>query len=144
MTPALRTATETLLALYPEPFRAAVESALPELMLDAARLGLEVLKAERAGLRFADAVRRSDDYHLMRQIHFGFIQVLEHEVPVSLVAPVRELLQRAREFDDVDLSRLLFAAAAVEDGTAERAALRFIVYEMTRAGAWALALPMQP
>lgn len=139
MIPALRHTADVLLGLYPEPIRSAVENSLPDLMLDAARVGLEVLKAERAKISFGDAVHQPRDFPMMQRIHFGFIEMLEYEVPTSLAGPVKEMLQRAREFDDGDLGRALFAAAAYDDGTADRALLRFLIYELTRATAWALS-----
>lgn len=139
MIPALSTAAEVLLSLYPEPLRTEVEHALPGLWLEAARLGLEVIKAERAGLNYAEAVTQPRDYPLMQRVHFGFIDVLQHEVPATMAGSIREFCRRARAFDDHTLSQLLFAAAAPMDGTADRAVLRFIIYELIRVTVWALS-----
>lgn len=139
MTPALSTAADVLLSLYPEPLRTKVEGALPALWLEAARLGLEVIKAERAGLKYAEAATRPRDYPLMQRIHFGFIDVLQHEMPATMADSLREFCRRARDFDDHELSKLLFAAAAPVDSTAERAVLRFLIYEVIRVTAWVLS-----
>ena len=137
MSLALRTATEIVLSFYPEPLRGQMEEALPELLLDAARVGLEVMKAEHENLSFAEAVRRPTDFPLMNRIHFGFIAILQWEVPAPLVDPVREMCLRAREYQGDDLSRAIFAAAALDDRTWDRACLRFVIYQLVRATAWA-------
>lgn len=61
MLPVLQDLREVPLSFYPDQVRPYVEAALPELELQAAQLGMEVIHAERTGVSYADAVRRPGD-----------------------------------------------------------------------------------
>jgi len=136
--PAVANALDALLQVYPESIRPEIEEGLPDLMRMAERLGLEVLQAEADELSFADAVRRPRDFPLMGRVHYGIIDIFQFEVPADLVGIFREMCARARQLDASDLGRYMFAAAAVQDRSKDRAALRFLIYECVRANAWAL------
>lgn len=136
--PAVANALDALLQVYPDAIRPQIEEGIPDIMRMAERLGLEVLQAEADGLSFADAVRRPRDFPLMGRVHYGVIDIFQYELPTDLVRIFRDMCQRARRFDGGELGRYMFAAAAVRDGSKDRAALRFLIYEGVRAIAWAL------
>ena len=135
---AVSNALDALLSVYPDTVRPEIEEGIPDLLRMAERLGLEVLQAEADGLTFAEAVRRPRDFPLMGRVHYGVIDIFQFELPTDLVAVFREMCRRARLLDASDLGRYMFAAAAVQDRSKDRAAMRFLIYECVRANAWAL------
>lgn len=136
--PAVSNALDALLSVYPDRVRPEIEEGIPDLLRMAERLGLEVLQAEADGLTFAEAVRRPRDFPLMGRVHFGVVDIFQFELPADLAALFKEMCSRARQLDASDLGRYMFAAAAVEDRSKDRAAMRFLIYECVRANAWAL------
>lgn len=114
---------------YPPWFQAEIAEALPALRLEAMRLALEVMQAERDNIPYADAVRRVD-FPLMGRVHFGLEDLLQHRLPPFLREAIRSLIGAARcgEFDE--LRRAMFDGAANDDPQA--ALLRFLLYEGAR------------
>lgn len=133
---ALRSLVDVAIDLYPSPIREQLRDSTPDLLIDAARLGLEVLQAERAGHSFAEAVRRPRDFPLMQRVHFGFLALLQFEIPAPWRNPIRELLRRAKKIEADELGQALFATAGYDNRTAEPALLRFLIYQLLRVGVW--------
>lgn len=117
---------------YPPALQAEMESALPDIALEASRLALEVMQAERDGVPYAEAVRRID-FPLMGRVHFGLQDLLQQRLPKALRNAVRGLAEAASggEFDDLRAG--LFADAA-DRSSVQSALLRFLLYESTRIG----------
>lgn len=115
---------------YPGWLRAEMEEALPSMALEASRLALEVMQAERDGIPYVDAARRID-FPLMGRVHFGLEDLLQQRVPDFVRQAVRSLAAATKRGEFDELRRCLFAGAARRD-TPEAALLRFLLYEGAR------------
>ena len=137
MHPVLQDVRYQLLSFYPDHVRPEVEAALPELELQAARLGMEVLHAERSGVAYAEAVRRPGDWPLMARVHFGILDFLQFEIPRDLAEAVRVVFGRVQAWDGLeDLRRLAVCHAALHSGRADAAFVRFMLYQAMRLNLW--------
>jgi hypothetical protein len=140
MLPVLQGVRDQFLSFYPDHVRPDVEAALPELEIQAARLGMEVLHAERSGVSFAEAVRRPGDWPLMARVHFGILDFLQFELPRDLAKVVRVVFGRVQAWDGLeDLRRLAVCHAALHRGRADSALARFALYEAIRLNLWLLS-----
>ncbi len=115
---------------YPPWLRAELEVALPSVALEATRLALEVMQAERDGIPFSEAVRRID-LPLMGRVHFGLTDLLHHRMPAEFRSALRDLATAVKRGDFEGLGLALFAAASRE-GDPQAALLRFLLYEGAR------------
>lgn len=115
---------------YPAWLQAEIELALPSVALEASRLALEVMQAERDGIPYAEAVRRID-LPLMGRVHFGLEDLLQSRLPPALRDAVRSLAHAAKRGEFEGFRRALFAGAARE-GEPQAALLRFLLYEGAR------------
>lgn len=103
----------------------------------AARLGLEVLECEDAGVSYAAAARRPGDWPILARAHYGIFDLLQDEVPRELLAHLRVALERARALDREGFGQDLLVVAA-HDRTAASAVVRFAIYQIVRLNLWLL------
>jgi hypothetical protein len=120
------TLTQGVLAHFPPPFREAMTAALPELDLALSRLGLEVLDAERRGLRYCEAVTRMD-FPLMGRVYNGAADILRWKVPAAIRKPLTTLLQLAADGAFDPTRKVLFAMAS-ERARPDVALCRFLLW----------------
>lgn len=106
--------------------------------LRAARLGIEILECEDAGISYAAAARRPGDWPMLAQTHYGMLDVLQYEVPAEHLDAVLAMLERARALDARGFGQELLLASAHER-TAESALIRFFIYEVIRINMWLLS-----
>jgi hypothetical protein len=119
---------QTLLPYFAEDLRHELATVLPELRIQAARLALEAMQAERVPIGgFARAIERPVDYPLMVRLYNGLADFLRWNLPPQLRKALAPLLQKAAE-GDYDPTRQLLFAIARERGTAEAALGRFILW----------------
>ena len=111
---------------YPPWIQAELESGLPSIELEATRLALEVVQAERDAVPFAVAVRRID-FPLMGRVHFGLEDLLQHRLPPEFRAVVANLAAATKRGEFDEWRRSLFLAAARRD--IQGALFRFILHE---------------
>ncbi len=131
---------EQLLSFYPSSVRPEMEAALPDLELQAFRLGLEVLHAEKNGLSFFEAVRRQGDYPLMARCHFGLLDLLQYELTQELIAALRVAADRVRDWDGLEaVHRALACHAALHPTRPDGALSRFVLYEGIRLNVWLMS-----
>lgn len=137
MLPVLQDLRDQLLSFYPDHVRPDVEAALPELELQAARLGMEVLHAERSGVSYAEAARRPGDWPLMARVHYGILDFLQFEIPRDLTEVVRVVFGRVQAWDGLeDLRRLAVCHAALHSNRADAALVRLMLYQAMRFNLW--------
>ena len=129
---------EKFVKLYPASLQSTVESALPELELQAARLAMEVLHVERSGVEFSEAVDRPADWPLMSRVHHGLLDILQLEMPREAQAVVSTVISNCESWDGIeDLRRLIVCRAANDDDRADCALARFALYQAIRLNMWA-------
>lgn len=120
---------DSLLAALPEADRRLVKDGLRQLELPAAKLGIEVLEVEEAGIAFADAARLETRYSSIARVHFGMLDLLQFEVPAPMRNELRTLLKRMLPADFGPERRALFRAARSGGRSPEAALVRFLLYE---------------
>ena len=114
---------------YPPLLQAEMAAGLPSLALEASRLALEVMQAERDGLPYAEAARRID-YPLMGRVHNVLRDLLQVRLPDYMRGAVRSLAAAAKQGEFDGLRRSIFNGADGND--LQAALLRFGIYESTR------------
>ena len=124
-------ATQKIIELYPPEIRAQIEPELPSLMLDAASLALEVMRAEQDKILFHEAAQQIR-FPLLARVHFGIQDLLQSRIPKELREGFRVFARQADQTDLEPLRRSLFHEAA-RRGEPQAALLRFFIYEFLRA-----------
>ena len=133
-----KTIREKFVNLYPASVQPLVEAALPELELQAARLGMEVLHVEGSGVDFSEAVDRPADWPLMSRVHHGLLDILQLEMPPEAQAILSTVIANCEYWDGIeDLRRLIVCRAANDDDRADCALARFALYQIIRLNLWA-------
>jgi hypothetical protein len=123
-------AARSVFNFYPPAFRAAIEPALPALLLDASQLAVEVMRAEQEGILFPDAARQVR-FPLLGRVHFGLGDLLQRRLPVELRDGVRAAVRQAAR-GDLDGLRRAFFTAAVRRDDPQAALMRFLLYQAVR------------
>lgn len=130
-TSVLATLIRQMLPLFPTSLHEQLEREVPALSLGAARLGLEVLDAERQRLPFSAAVERAAEFPLMGRVYFGVSNLLQWQVPPPVREALQHVLRRALEGRCESLRKLTFALAQ-RKGDADAALCRFILWTAVR------------
>ena len=120
----------TIIGFYPAVVQEELREALPSITLEASRLALEVMQAERDNVPYVDAVHRVT-FPLMGRVHFGLQDLLQYQLPAPVRAALGGLAAAAKGGGFEDLRRSLFASAAGEDDM-QSALLRFFLFECAR------------
>jgi hypothetical protein len=127
----LATLMRQMLPLFPPSLHEQLEREVPALSLGAMRLGLEVLDAEREGVRFSAAVERAAVFPLIGRVYFGVLNLLQWQVPPPVREALQHVLRRALEGRCDSLRKLTFALAQ-RKGDADAALCRFILWTAVR------------
>lgn len=126
----VRNMIQQVIAFYPEALREQIEMELPGLALQASQLGLEIMLAERQGLRYAEAVVRPD-FPKMGRVCWGATNLLQWRVPPNIVLALKDLLEFAALGGLDPARRLLFELATRRDDP-EAALCRFLLWVAVR------------
>jgi hypothetical protein len=111
---------------YPPALREAIEDSVPTIVLQAARLSMEVLAAEQRGLTFAEAVCHSD-FPLMERTYFTARAMFQHRLPPEVQAALGNMLKVGLEGGLDPLRKLIFAVASRSDDP-DAAMCRFFLW----------------
>jgi hypothetical protein len=125
------TLVQHILPFLPASLHGLLEREAPALSLPAARLGLEVLDAERRGIPFSVAVERVAEFPLMGRVYFGAINVLQWRVTPAIRDALQGVLNQALEGNFDSLRRLIFIAAQ-RPADPEAALCRFVLWAAVR------------
>lgn len=124
---AIATLLGHIATVLPASLRPQVEQAVPTISVSAARLGLEVLDAERRAIRFSSAVERSAEFPLIGRVYFGALNLLQCQMPQNVRKAMSTLLTQALSGQFESTRRLLFLIARREDDP-EAALCRFLLW----------------
>lgn len=128
---AVATVLGHIAALLPPSLRPAIEEAAPLLSVSAARLGLEVLDAERRAIRFTSAVERASEFPLMGRVYFGALNLLQWQVPENVRQALQAILTQAIAGKFESTRKVLFLIAQRKDDP-EAALCRFLLWSAVR------------
>lgn len=126
----------SFLEMYPASMREVVTTGIQGLRLEAAQLGIEVLRAEHRGISYADASLRPGDFPLMARVHHGVVDLLQLELGTEETAGISAFLEHASQMDMSGFETTCFSIAALDEQSPQPALFRFLVFQMLRLSIW--------
>jgi len=121
---------EILLPLFPRALHEEIERELPTLGLLAYQLGVDVLVAERQGLKYSEAVKKPE-FLKMGRVYFGATNLLQWQLPAPVWNTLRAVLSQVIQGKLEPTHALLFAIASRKNDP-EAALWRFLLWVAVR------------
>src|SRR5581483_5471578 len=117
---------QQLVAFYPAGVRDEIHAEIPTIAMDMAHLGMQVLTAERKGIRYADAVA-NPEFLKMGRTYFGAKTMLQWSLPPPVKEAVTKAIAHAMSGEIDHVQKIVFAVATRKNDP-EAAVCRFLLW----------------